>query len=96
MVLFNTQIKTIIHFFIFSDVKFVIGQSRKAIHAHRCILSARCEVFRAMFAEHSNKQNKDGEVPFVLSDMTPEVFYPMIEFIYTNSVTLSNKTVCNF
>ena len=79
--------------FFFSDIKFVIGPSRKAIHAHRCILAARCEVFRAMFSENSNSKSKDGEVPFVLSDMTPEIFLPMIEYLYTNSVTLSNKTV---
>ena len=79
---------------IFSDIKFLIGPSRKTVHAHRCILSARCEVFRAMFTDQSHK-HKDGEVPFVLSDMTPEIFLAMMEFIYTNCVTLNQKNVRN-
>ncbi|GFS00749.1 BTB/POZ domain-containing protein 19-like [Elysia marginata] len=73
----------------FSDVKFIIGPKQKHIFAHRCILSARCAVFRAMFAEKSNPGEKD--IPFVLSDMSPDIFLAMLEFIYTNCVTLSSK-----
>jgi len=74
----------------FSDLKFLIGPSRKAIYAHRCILSARCAVFKAMFADKLSGGH-DRDVPLVLSDMSSDVFLAMLEFIYTNTVTLSAK-----
>ncbi|XP_005090122.1 BTB/POZ domain-containing protein 19 [Aplysia californica] len=73
----------------FSDLKFLIGPGRKAVYAHRCLLSARCAVFKAMFADKAGNVEKD--VPLVLSDMSPEIFITMLEFIYTNCVTLSSK-----
>ena len=73
-------------------MKFVIGPTRKAIYAHRCLLSARCEVFRAMFADQTQK-HKDGEVPLVLSDMQPEIFMPMLEYIYCNAANINAKNV---
>ncbi|PVD22720.1 hypothetical protein C0Q70_15976 [Pomacea canaliculata] len=50
-----------------------------------------------MFVEQAQKLksgqgDKDLDAPFVLSDMTHEVFLTMMEFIYTNRVTLSSKT----
>lgn len=41
----------------------------------------------------SGQGEKDPDGPFVLTDMTHEVFITMMEFIYTNRVTLSSKTV---
>jgi len=88
----------ILFFIFFSDVKFLIGQSRKAVYAHRCILSSRCAVFKATFAEQSQKNGTiDKDTPFVLSDMSADIFVAMLEFIYTNCVTLTPKivsTVC--
>ena len=78
--------------FVSSDIKFLIGPNRKVVHAHKCILAARCEVFRSMFSDQNHK-HLDGEVPFVLSDTSPETFMVLLEFIYTNCATLSSKTV---
>ncbi|XP_040264136.1 BTB/POZ domain-containing protein 19 [Bufo bufo] len=69
----------------FSDVSFVVGRQRQVVHAHRCILTCRCKVFHTMF---SRQPPQDAPVPFVLADVQPEVFLAVIEFIYTNSVTL--------
>ena len=77
---------------IFSDIKFIIGPNRKTIYGHRCILSARCDVFRAMFID-SDKSKDASEVPFVLRDTTPDIFLPLLEYIYTNCVTLNQKIV---
>ncbi|BFZ17104.1 hypothetical protein BsWGS_20143 [Bradybaena similaris] len=74
----------------YSDLKFYIGPNRKIIYAHRCIMSARCVVFKAMLAEKSNSDEKD--VPYVLPDVSPAIFLAMLEFIYTNCVTLSPNT----
>lgn len=78
----------------FSDIKFVVGSKKEVFYAHRCILAARCPVFKAMFTDQNQKNdNADPKIPLVLSDTDPNIFRVMIEFIYTNCATLSNKTV---
>ncbi|XP_053549527.1 BTB/POZ domain-containing protein 19 [Bombina bombina] len=76
----------------FSDVTFVVGKERQTIHAHRCILASRCKVFHGMFSQQLQEANPSQElqVPFILADMQPEVFLAMMEFLYTNSVTLNS------
>lgn len=88
---FALQMKKLVNNKDHSDIKFLIGSNRKPVFAHRCILSARCAVFKAMFAEQSQKNASEKDVPFVLSDMYPEIFLSMLEFIYTNCVTLTPK-----
>ncbi|XP_069794978.1 BTB/POZ domain-containing protein 19-like isoform X5 [Narcine bancroftii] len=76
----------------FSDVQFIVGKERKVVHAHRCILAYRCEAFSTMFAQQPlSCDAKEVDIPFVLSDVQPDVFLAVIEFLYTNCVMLSNK-----
>ncbi|KAK7099811.1 BTB/POZ domain-containing protein 19-like [Littorina saxatilis] len=90
---FAKQMKMLVNNKDLHDIQFLIGPARKKVYAHRCILSGRCEVFRAMFVDHTHKNGPiEKDVPFVLSDMAAEVFLAMLEFIYTNCVTLSQKT----
>ncbi|XP_071985231.1 BTB/POZ domain-containing protein 19 isoform X3 [Engystomops pustulosus] len=72
-----------------SDVSFVVGKQRQVVHAHRCILMCRCKVFQRMFSRQPQTP-KEMQVPFILADVQPEVFLAVIEFIYTNSVTLDS------
>ncbi|KAH3695518.1 BTB/POZ domain-containing protein 19-like [Dreissena polymorpha] len=89
---FASNMKKLINNKDHSDVKFLIGQNRKAVYAHRCILASRCAVFRATFAEQAQKNGTiDKDTPFVLSDMSGDIFLAMLEFIYTNCVTLTPK-----
>ncbi|XP_041064470.1 BTB/POZ domain-containing protein 19-like isoform X1 [Carcharodon carcharias] len=75
-----------------SDVKFIVGEERKVVYAHRCILAYRCEAFNAMFTkQHLSSDAKEAEIPFVLSDVQPAVFLAVVEFLYTNCVMLSSK-----
>ncbi|CAH2310605.1 BTB POZ domain-containing 19 [Pelobates cultripes] len=76
----------------FSDVTFVVGKRRQVIHAHRCILASRCKVFHGMFLNQlkEKKSSEELQVPFVLADMNPDVFLAVLEFLYTNSVTLNS------
>ncbi|XP_041356623.1 BTB/POZ domain-containing protein 19-like [Gigantopelta aegis] len=93
---FAVQMKKMVNCRDHSDLKFLIGPNRKTVYAHRCILASRCAVFKAMFAEQAqNPKSGDRDVPLVLSDMAPEVFLAMLEFIYTNCVTLSSKTAAD-
>ncbi|XP_070563955.1 BTB/POZ domain-containing protein 19-like [Ptychodera flava] len=88
--LFAKEMRKLINQKEMSDVKFVIGETRRTIYAHRCILSSRCEVFRAMFSDQA-ASGEDSTVPFVLSDVDSEIFLAVLEFIYTNCVTLNSK-----
>ncbi|XP_060685855.1 BTB/POZ domain-containing protein 19-like isoform X1 [Hemiscyllium ocellatum] len=75
-----------------SDVKFIVGEEQKVVYAHRCILAYRCEAFRTMFAQRVlSRDAKEAEVPFVLSDVQPDVFLAVVEFLYTNCVMLSRN-----
>ncbi|CAH1243471.1 BTBD3 [Branchiostoma lanceolatum] len=78
----------------FSDVKFVIGEERRNIYGHRCLLASRCEVFRVMFADHEQRGKDTTMYPFVLQDTNPDIFLSMMEYIYTSCVTLDIHTLC--
>ena len=73
-----------------SDIRFVIGEERQTIYAHKCLLAARCEVFRAMFTV---PQGEEAPTPIVLSDVKPSIFLAVLEFIYTNCCSLSTDMV---
>ncbi|MGH0145803.1 UNVERIFIED_CONTAM: hypothetical protein FKN15_006276 [Acipenser sinensis] len=64
--------------------------------AHRCILACCCEVFHGMFSQQlqSDRPRELMDLPVVLSDVQPEVFLAVIEFLYTNCVTLNNYILC--
>ncbi|XP_064606856.1 BTB/POZ domain-containing protein 19-like [Liolophura sinensis] len=90
---FAREMKKLVNSKDHSDIRFVIGPNRKNIYAHKCILAARCPVFGAMFADQSQKNGSpEKDVPFVLSDMSPDVFLSVLEFIYTNCVTLKKDS----
>ncbi|XP_077981578.1 BTB/POZ domain-containing protein 19-like [Glandiceps talaboti] len=88
--LFAKEMRKLINQKEMSDVKFIVGGSRRTVFAHRCILSTRCEVFRAMFSDQA-ASGEDSTVPFVLSDVDPDIFLAVLEFLYTNCVTLNGK-----
>ena len=50
-------------------------------------------MFRAMFVDSDKTKESSSEVPFVLRDTTPDIFLPLLEYIYTNCVTLNQKIV---
>ena len=69
-----------------SDIQFCVGEDREKINAHKIILAARCEVFRAMFAEHKAKPKASGAPTLlVLPEVRPTVFLTVLEFIYSNA-----------
>lgn len=84
-----------------SDIQFVVGEDREKMFAHKVILGARCEVFRAMFVEAKHSKNKTisknaadaKDAPLVLPDVRPSVFHTVLEFIYTNGCKLTQTTV---
>ncbi|XP_027693882.1 BTB/POZ domain-containing protein 19 isoform X2 [Vombatus ursinus] len=75
-----------------SDVRFLVGQDRREVLAHRCLLSSRCDYFRQLLSAE-NPVGGAPEEPVVLADVPPEAFLTVLEFLYTNSITLDRRTV---
>ncbi|XP_036612989.1 BTB/POZ domain-containing protein 19 [Trichosurus vulpecula] len=76
----------------FSDVRFLVGQDRREVLAHRCLLTSRCDYFRQLLGAE-NPSGGASEEPVVLADVPPEAFLMVLEFLYTNSITLDRRTV---
>jgi speckle-type POZ protein len=65
----------------FSDVIFKVRG--RDFPAHKSILSARSEVFAAMF-QHPTKENLTNQIE--IEDIEPDVFQELLRFIYTGRV----------
>jgi speckle-type POZ protein len=72
-----------------SDVTFKIGSEE--VIAHKCILSARCEFFRAMFRLGGMKESIQNAVD--VNNHPLHAFKLAMKFIYTDFVDLSSCTV---
>ncbi|CAG8635982.1 277_t:CDS:2 [Ambispora leptoticha] len=72
-----------------ADLKLVVqGQ---AIYASSCILSARSEYFCQMLkGTWMESIQSDGFITIEITDFTPSVVLQMLEFLYTNKVSLGN------
>uniref|UniRef100_A0A8B9NCE8 BTB domain containing 19 n=1 Tax=Accipiter nisus TaxID=211598 RepID=A0A8B9NCE8_9AVES len=78
-----------------SDVTFVVGQEQQKVFAHRCVLACRCQAFQGMLGQgpagsEDSPSSIPPQGPFILGNVQPEVFLAVIEFLYTNSVTLNS------
>jgi speckle-type POZ protein len=82
----STQLGNLFEDMKFSDVIFNIGGRR--FPAHKIILSARSEVFEAMF-EHSTQEKFTNQIE--IEEIEPEVFQELLRFIYTGR--LDSKTM---
>jgi speckle-type POZ protein len=71
-----------------SDVTFNIGGYD--FPAHKNILSARSEVFAAMF-QHPSKENLTNQIK--IEDIEPDVFQELLRFIYTGRVQVDKLEV---
>ncbi|XP_049630960.1 BTB/POZ domain-containing protein 19 isoform X2 [Suncus etruscus] len=83
---FSTALRSLINNPLYSDVRFVVGQERQEVFAHRCLLACRCNFFQRLL---------DTRVPspLVLSTVPAEAFLAVMEFLYTNTVKLHRHSV---
>jgi RCC1 and BTB domain-containing protein len=68
----------------FSDVTFMVES--RPIYAHRAILAARSEHFRAMFSSGMRESNSDT-IP--IANTRYDIFLALLRYIYTDRVDLS-------
>lgn len=67
-----------------SDVKFIVGEEREELAAHKAILSARSEFFEAMFRPGGMSESSRDEIEMLQHDK--DSFRRMLEFIYAGDV----------
>ncbi|XP_075615684.1 BTB/POZ domain-containing protein 19 isoform X1 [Balearica regulorum gibbericeps] len=92
---FTTALRTLVNNPQFSDVTFVVGREKQKVFAHRCVLACRCQAFQGMLSQEPVGSEESpcsipSQGPFILGNVQPEVFLAVIEFLYTNSVTLNS------
>ncbi|XP_049663963.1 BTB/POZ domain-containing protein 19 isoform X2 [Haliaeetus albicilla] len=92
---FTAALRTLVNNPQFSDVTFVVGQEQQKVFAHRCVLACRCQAFQGMLGQgpagsEDSPSSIPPQGPFILGNVQPEVFLAVIEFLYTNSVTLNS------
>ncbi|KAM4872705.1 BTB/POZ domain-containing protein 19 [Thomomys bottae] len=87
---FSTALRSLVNNPRYSDVRFVVGQERQEVFAHRCLLACRCSFFQRLL---STDLDSGIPSPVVLSTVPAEAFLAVLEFLYTNSVTLHRHTV---
>ncbi|XP_074688283.1 BTB/POZ domain-containing protein 19 isoform X2 [Strix aluco] len=95
---FTAALRTLVNNPQFSDVTFVVGREQQKVFAHRCVLACRCQAFRGMLSQgpvgsEDSPSSIPSQGPFILGNVQPEVFLAVIEFLYTNSVTLNSHIV---
>ena len=79
----------------FHDVSFQIEGD--IIHAHKNILSARCEHFSTMlssgFTEGASGSGSGAGTPLMVADTTPAAFRALLTYLYTDMVELDDACV---
>jgi hypothetical protein len=70
-----------------SDVSFIIQKQK--FYAHKLILSARSPYFANLITHHC-KDNSSLEIE--IEDATPNIFYSILEFMYTDAARLTTQT----
>uniref|UniRef100_A0A8C6YA44 BTB/POZ domain-containing protein 9 n=1 Tax=Naja naja TaxID=35670 RepID=A0A8C6YA44_NAJNA len=71
----------------YSDVTFIV--EKKRFPAHRVILAARCQYFRALLYGGMRESQPEAEIP--LHDTTAEAFTMLLKYIYTGRATLRDE-----
>ncbi|XP_021106440.1 BTB/POZ domain-containing protein 19 isoform X2 [Heterocephalus glaber] len=87
---FSTALRSLVNNPQYSDVCFVVGQERKEVFAHQCLLACRCNFFQRLLGSESGPEVPR---PVVLSTVPAEAFLAVLEFLYTNSVKLHHHSV---
>jgi hypothetical protein len=64
------------------------SQHSDSVRAHRAILAARCDVFRAMFTIGMKEASQDT---VVLSDIHPHTLQMLVEYLYTDELEIPSE-----
>lgn len=85
--LLSSQLNALLKTEDFTDVTFVVEGDK--FHAHRIILSARCEYFRALLFGGLREANSGDEI--ILKDTPASSFAVLLQYLYSGAISLRNQ-----
>lgn len=84
----NDCMKHVLSNGLFCDVTLLVGEFEEEVHAHKLVLVSRSPVFYASF---EGPLAEKGQL--VIKDIDKETFELFLNYIYTDSITLTNENV---
>lgn len=84
----NDCMKHVLSNGLFCDVTLLVGECEEEVHAHKLVLVSRSPVFYASF---EGPLAEKGQL--VIKDIDKETFELFLNYIYTDSITLTNENV---
>jgi len=67
------------------DVTFILDNNSTKLRAHKCILAARSEVFRAIFSSNNNEELLNE---ITIPDISGPIFQELLNFIYIGTANI--------
>jgi hypothetical protein len=83
---FVTQLQWLLSDGSHSDITFVVGSEMKEFRAHKGILAARSDYFKAMFQEGRTVESDKDRI--IISQHDPVTFKRMLDYLYSNQVDI--------
>eukprot|EP01083_Nonionella_stella_P076292 207839_1 len=71
----------------FSDVTFIVGESKEEIKANRFLLASHSPVFEAMLYGNMVEASPDAEIE--IKDTKPAIFHSMLKYMYCNDPVIT-------
>lgn len=79
---------------LYADVIFRVGPNMQIIHAHKIVLSSRSSYFHSLFSQKIDLVDKStGMIKLDKTDILPEVFLKVLEYLYTGIARLKQDDV---
>jgi len=74
----------------FSDIIFIVGDTKEIIYAHKCILAARNKKFAALFLG-GMIESKTNEIK--LPHIKPLIFRKLLQYLYSDTTTIQDDVL---
>lgn len=79
---------------LWADVMFRVGPNMQIVHAHKIVLSSRSSYFHSLFSQKVDLVDKQtGMIKLDKTDILPEVFLKVLEYLYTGIARLKQDDV---
>lgn len=92
--LFISRLGVILNSEKFSDICFLVGKKKQKVFSNKSILSTQSSIFETMLYNSQMMESTSKEV--VIEDIEPEIFLPLLQFLYGQEITINGGNVLHF